>query len=120
MTLVVFVGAPQLISGLVHEVLEGTTTSVDILSGPEAFPFPTDFQWRKDGMLISNSSTVLLGFPSVTFLNVSRADSGDYSLDAINYHLDNPSEEIGRGTGGFHLNVLCKCIYIRTQFLVKA
>lgn len=119
--MVVFVGAPQLISGLVHEVLEGTTASVDILSSdPEAFPFPTDFQWRKDGMLISNSSTVLLGFPSVTFLNVSRPDSGDYSLDAINYHLDNPSEEIGRGTGGFHLNVLCKCIYIRTQFLVKA
>ena len=90
------------------EVVEGDPYLINLSSGPEAFPFPTEYQWRKNGEAISNTSTLTLGYPTAHFLNVSRTESGLYSLDAVNHQLDDPSDEIGRGNGSFQLHVLCK------------
>ena len=59
-------------------------------------------------MILSNSSSLRLDFPTITFPNVSRRDNGNYTLVATNYRLDDPAVEIGTGTRSFKLNVLCK------------
>lgn len=101
-------GAPRLEADLMREVVEGRAFSLEISSGPEPYPYPRDFQWTKDGVPLRNSSRVTWNYPSVVFRNVSRTDSGRYALNAVNYRLDNPSEEIGRARGTFQLNVLCE------------
>ncbi len=58
-----------------------------------------------------NSSAVTFGYPRVTFTNVSRTASGNYSLRATNVRLDNSSVEIGTGLGTVQLDVLCKSDY---------
>lgn len=90
-------------------VLEGTLMhSVNLHNGHEAFPFPTTYQWMRNGERLSNSSTITLNYPVVTFHSVSRTQSGDYTLTAINHQIEDPSKEVGRGSGNFQLNVLCK------------
>lgn len=101
-------GPPRLLTGLTREAVEGTSFSITLSDVPEEFPYPTEFQWTRNSIPITNSSSVMLGYPGAVFLKVSRRDSGLYSLSATNYHLDNPTVEIGRGIGTFQLNVLCK------------
>ena len=93
---------------MVREVVEGTSLSLDLRTGRDPFPYPQEFQWTRNSDVLSNSSQALWGYPGVALRDVSRTDSGLYSLSATNYRLDNPSEEIGRSTGSFQLNVLCK------------
>lgn len=81
---------------------------MDLSSEIEAFPYPTRFQWWKNGVEISNTSTTALGYPRAEFETVSRDDAGLYSLTASNYNLDDPSQEIGERTGCFELVVFCK------------
>lgn len=96
-------------TGLIREVVEGRSFSLDLSVSHDPFPYPREFQWtRNDGTLLRNASGVVWGYPGVTLRNVSRTDGGLYSLSAVNYRLDNPSEEIGRASGSFQLNVLCE------------
>lgn len=105
-----YAGAPQLAVGREIEVVEGNATVVNLQSGPEAFPFPTEYQWKRNDQVITNTSTLALAYPMAHFLNVSRSESGLYTLEAVNHQLQPPIQEIGRGTGSFRLNVLCEFI----------
>ena len=100
----------MLVTGLPSQAVEGSTLSLNLSppSGDKAFPYPTEFQWSKDGIPISNTSVLSLGYPGVVFRNVSRADAGQYSLSATNYKLETSGEVIGEGTGTFQLEVLCE------------
>lgn len=93
---------------MTHEVVEGTPFALDLSIGSEPFPYPREFRWTRNGVLIGNSSAAYLGYPGIVLHNVSRLDGGIYSLSAFNYRLDEPSIEIGRATGTFELDVLCK------------
>ena len=100
----------MLVPSLIREVVEGSAIQVDLSSGLEAFPFPAEFQWKKNDLPLDNTSLTLLGYPTAEFRTVSQTDSGLYTLTATNYNLDNPSEVIGGGTGSFQLEVFCKSI----------
>lgn len=88
--------------------VERTAFSLNLSTGEEPFPYPRQFQWTKDNVMLGNSSGVALGYPGLVLHDVSRADSGQYSLSAATFRLDNPSEELASATGSFQLNVLCK------------
>ena len=79
---------------------------VNISEGLAAFPEPT-FQWNKDGQPLSGSRPVLT-YNSVTFDNVTRSDSGNYTVAVTNYVLNSTTEQVGNNTGSFSLDVLCK------------
>lgn len=97
-------------TSLVREVVEGRRLSIDLSTGPDPFPYPRDFHWAgEDGVPLRNVSGYAWGYPGAVLRNISRTDSGLYSLTAVNYALDNPREEIGRATGSFQLVVLCEC-----------
>ena len=72
-----------------------------------AFPFP-EFQWTRNGMAqaVNISDTVAYGYPSVTFLNVTRSDAGIHYLFAENFVAET-GQIIGNETGSFSLNILC-------------
>lgn len=115
----IIAGPPQLATGLIGEVVEGRGFSLDLSRGRDPFPYPRDFQWtRNDGAPLRNASRVSWGYPSVVIRNVSRTDRGQYSLSAINYRLDNPSEEIGRETGSFQLDVLCESSAVPLLYII--
>ena len=99
-----------MVDNLQINIIEGTLNAkVDLSESPPAFPFPRIFQWQKNGAFVdANTSMVTFGYPSVVFENVSRSDSGNYSLMATNYLLDNPDEMLGNDSGSFFLDVLCK------------
>lgn len=103
-------GEPTLRDNLKMNIIEGTTNvSIDISDSYPAFPFPMIFQWQRNGINIaSNTSTVTYGYPVVNFANVSRSDTGNYSLTATNFLLDGSDEQLGNDSGSFNLNVLCK------------
>ena len=90
-------------------IVEGMSLSVDLSEGNiEAFPYPSQFQWTKDGAATSNTSRVMYGYPSLVFDLVCRDDLGNYTLSATNSRLGDPQRIIGTGSGEFSLNVLCK------------
>lgn len=74
----------------------------------EAFPFPQDYQWRRNGAEAVNSSTVVLGYPAISFFSILRSDSANYILTATNYRLDYPEQKLGTEVGSIQINVLCK------------
>lgn len=78
---------------------------------PKAFPFPT-FWWTRNSVGVMNvSGSVYFGYPAVIFSNVSRNDTGTYSIFAENSIIDG-DEMIGNDTGSFILDVLCKCFVL--------
>ena len=81
---------------------------VNLEQAPPAHPFPTSFQWFKEGVAIMNDSIRVLGYPTLNITTVRTSDSGEYSLLATNYLLDDPERELGSGRGGFTLNVVCE------------
>ena len=87
-----------------------TNVIIDLQQDPAPFPEPSIFNWSKDGQsLSSNDNNIIsIAYSMVTFLLVTRNTSGNYTVSATNFLLDNPSQELGRDIGGFYLNVLCK------------
>lgn len=85
---------------------------INLRKNLEAFPFPREYQWRKNGADVVNSSNVMFGYPAMSILNISRSDSDRYTLMATNYRLDDPEQMIGTGDGSVQLNVLCKKIIV--------
>ena len=99
--------------------MEGRDLSVDLSAGPNPFPYPRDFHWaREDGVPLRNTSRHAWGYPGAVLHKISRTESGMYSLTAVNYDIDDPSEEIGRATGSFQLIVLCECSKFPNEQLV--
>ena len=90
-------------------VLEGAEmVTGNLEDNPAAFPYPREFQWTKDGSTVVNmTDSIVYGYPSVIFNNVSRVDAGIYSLFARNFLVDG-SDIIGSDTGNFTLDVLCE------------
>ena len=91
-------------------VLEGMAITVDLSEEilPPAFPFPV-FQWMRNGVHTVNiSGSVVYGYPSVTFFNISRNAAGIYSLFAQNFVINDTGKAVGNDSGGFTIDVLCK------------
>ena len=79
--------------------------SVDLRQQPAAFPTPTSFTWNKDGQPLTGH---VLTYSSVTFATVRREDAGNYAVSATNFVPGSTIEMVGRDTGGFYLDVICK------------
>ena len=87
----------------------GENLMVNLELDNPAHPFPTTFQWFKNGVeMSSNDSRVMFGYPSLIINNAMPSDTGVYSLTATNHLLDNSSEILGTDTGEFTLDILCK------------
>ena len=93
-------------------IQEGDTdVTIDLGQDPAPFPEPGIFNWSKDGQPLLDDSIVSLTFSNVTFLLVTRNISGNYTVSATNFLLDNTSQQLGSDVGSFHLDVLCKYFY---------
>ena len=93
------------------KIREGNTkVTIDLQQDPAPFPEPCIFNWSKDGQLLSsdNNSIISITYSMMTFLLVTRDISGNYTVSATNFLLDNTSQQLGSDIGGFYLNVLCK------------
>ena len=84
---------------------------INITQNPTAFPMETvSFSWTRNGQPLTTDPAQT--YSSLTFSNIDRSDSGNYSVFASNV-VD--GREVGNDTGSFYLNVICKlCIYIFT------
>lgn len=102
-------GPPTLRDNFSLKIAEGDANiSVDLSMSYEAFPTP-DFQWSKDGVDVSSMADVSYTYPRVLFqTSIDRSASGNYSLTAVNYKQNSSQLEVGRDTGNFILDVLCK------------
>lgn len=83
---------------------------MDLTLDPPPFPVPTLFSWTKDGESLTTGPT--LTYSTATFDTVERQDAGDYAVNAANFVLDNPTQQIGSDTGSFTLDVICKVLLI--------
>ena len=95
-------------------IQEGDTNiTIDLRQDPAPFPEPSIFNWSKDGRPLSGDNNIIsLTYSNVTFLLVTRNISGNYTISATNFMLDNISQQLGSDVGSFHLDVLCKYFYI--------
>ena len=80
--------------------------TVDLLQDPAPFPEPRIFTWSKDGQLLL--ADISHTYSNMTFPSVRRNNTGNYTVSATNFLLDNSSQELGSDTGSFYLDVLCK------------
>ena len=80
---------------------------VDLLQDQAAFPEPSNFVWLRDGQPLRQSGLTII-YSSITFDSVMRTDSGNYTVSATNFLLDNPTVPVGSDYGSFYLDVLCK------------
>jgi hypothetical protein len=87
----------------------GLNVPVDLLQEPTAFPEPSDFEWLIDGQPLRRSG-ITTSYSRVTFASVMRSDTGNYTVNATNYLLDNVTEPVGNDRGSFYLNVVCKLL----------
>ena len=78
---------------------------VDLREDPPPFPEPTSFNWRKDGQPLVG---LALTYSNVTFTTIERQDTGNYTVIATNFVLDDPTQQVGNDTGSFYLDVICK------------
>lgn len=78
--------------------------SVNLSESTAAFPEPT-FNWTKDGQPLTGFD---LTCSTLTFDNVKRIDSGQYTVSATNFVINSTTEQVGNDTGSFYLDVLCK------------
>ena len=93
-------------------MIEGDQFSLYI-EQTEGFPIvPDDYEWSFDGTPISEggSNPNISIYPNITFTNVNRTDSGNYSITVSN--------EGGTSTGFFILNVLCELCSIAIHVLL--
>ena len=102
-----YTGPPKLHKNLIVRVVEGyANVTIDLLQGPAPFPESSIFNWSKDGkpLLADISQT----YSNMTFPSVRRNNTGNYTVSATNFLLDNSSRQLGSDTGSFYLDVLCK------------
>ena len=93
---------------LLVRIEEGTETiTIDIYQEPAAFPEPSSFIWSKDGAPLTS---LIQTYSSVTFTTFGRNDTGNYTVSATNFLLDNLTNQVGNDTGSFLLDVICKFI----------
>lgn len=103
-----FTAGPELTSTHVA-VVEGEAVSVDLSAGHiQAFPFPREFEWRRNGVTLINSSRMEFGYPQLNITSVTREDSGLYTLTATNTRLSDPQEVVGTDNGSIQLQVYCE------------
>ena len=96
---------PSLISDSVQAVVEGENVTINLQSvgGPDAFP-PTILSSQLSGSLLSNTGVMItVNDYTVSFINVQRSQSGNYTLTVSN--------DAGATNTTFILNVQCKCVY---------
>ena len=106
----VHLGPPCLTKDSIYRVVEGSSGfSLDLVCDPPLpFPPPTFHLWNK------TSVDVLVNDSTITFDSMlSRKHTGMYSLTVANAYN---GEEVGRDTGHFALDVLCKF----TGYLVQS
>jgi hypothetical protein len=90
-------------------IQEGDTEiTIDLRQDSAPFPEPSIFNWSKDGRPLLSDNIISLTYSNVTFLVVSKNISGNYTVSATNFLLDNTSQQLGSDIGSFHLDVLCK------------
>ena len=80
---------------------------INLLLDPESFPKPSLFEWLKEGQPLRQNG-ITTTYSSVTFGSVMRSDSGNYTVSATNFVLDNATQPVGSDSGSFSLDVLCK------------
>ena len=85
---------------------------IDIVQEPAAFPEPSYFEWLIGGQPLIRRNGIITTYSSVTFASVMRSDSGNYTVNAMNFLLDNANEPVGNDIGSFYLDVLCKWMFV--------
>ena len=93
-----------LTSGSVQTVAEGEDITINLQSvgGPD--PFPPLISSQLNGSLLSNTGVIVtVNDYNVSFINVQRNQSGNYTLTVSN--------DAGTTNTTFILNVQCKCVY---------
>ena len=76
---------------------------------PQAFPFPSQVSWTKDGEEVEGaSSTRVFNYSSIFIGSVEPSDSGVYLLSATNYLLN--GSLLRTDSASLTLNVLCECL----------
>ena len=93
------------------KLLEGDLNiPIDLRQEPAAFPEPSDFEWLIGDQLapLIRRNGIITSYSSVIFDSLMRSDSGNYTVNATNYLLDNVTQPVGSDTGNFYLDVLCK------------
>jgi hypothetical protein len=104
-----YAGPPKLRKRFDVRIQEGDTeVTIDLRQDPAPFPDPSIFNWSKDGRPLSSDNIISVTYSNMTFLLVSRNISGNYTVSATNFLLDNISQQLGSDIGSFHLDVLCK------------
>ena len=93
-----------LTSGSVKTVVEGEDITINLQSvgGPD--PFPPIISLQLNGSLLSNT-VVDVNRYNLSFINVQRNQSGNYTLTVSN--------DAGTTNTTFILNVQCKCVYLQ-------
>ena len=84
---------------------------IDLFQEPAAFPEPSDFEWLVGGQPLKQNG-ITTTYSSVIFGSVMQSDTGNYTVTATNFILDNATQPVGSDTGSFYLDVLCKWAYI--------
>ena len=81
------------------------------------FPDPQYYALKRDRQLLTTPDDVniTLNSCSVLFQNLSRANSGNYSMIIRNYELDS-SKEVGNSTSTFKVDVLCEFCQLKFLF----
>ena len=108
------IGSPCLKTDVVIKVLEYTSTvSVDLnLSDHVPFPEPSYFVLKREEPLLSThkESNVKISSSTVYFQNISRSNSGNYSMTVTNFAhvIDAESKEFGSFTSRFKVDVICE------------
>jgi hypothetical protein len=81
---------------------------IDLLQEPAAFPEPSDFEWLIGGQPLRQNGRITTTYSSVIFASVMRTDTGNYTVNATNFLLDDVTQPVGNDVGSFYLDVLCK------------
>ena len=103
---------------MVRVVENSRNFPIDISQEPTAFPTDTvSFEWTKGVQPLSSGPGLSLTYSTVTFSNLDRQDSGNYSIFASNVV---EGREVGNDTGSFNLNVICKCVCVHVCLSVYA
>ena len=87
-------------------VTEGDT-NVQLNVSVDANPFPSFFNWSRNGVLITSSGNVALTADSITFTRVQRDNAGTYTVYSNN--------TAGSDSTSFELTVQCKFVVVDIQ-----
>lgn len=102
-----FLGVPVLLNLTEPVKYRNQERTVMITLEGSGYPFPSTFQWSKDGEgPLQNDSRRMFGYPNLIIGRVEISDSGRYSLSATNHIPGNPPQLLGTGNGSFTLDVL--------------